>query len=315
MWKISKIGFKNQKRIHKVLLVISSLFLIMILGIAILASQLLSKDDFIVVSTTPVDSLLTEYSHFSSKGGNWVLDNADINTLAQLTIKEGTKIGPAIIKTVYVSLQDRSIVVNVYTKVFGIGCIVHSEVNVVKTEKFFTVTPQSIYVGKLHLPLDWALGFVKQYSNQYAFENGSLSIPSSELPSEIVSLLLENSKLTIVWSTPTIANGDEPASPVSSTKPTTTTQTAKDLLISTNNELKTVAANVMDENESNIINKMRLVISKVIADQNYNYMPEADAIKSEYSALTSEERSDLKTMILVHMNKNNLLKLQKMFKL
>lgn len=315
MWKINKIDFKNLKIIHKVLLVISSLFVIVILGIAILASQLLAKDDLIIVSATPIDSLFTEYSHFASTGGSWILDNADINTLAQLTIKEGSKIGPAAIKTVYVSMQDKSMIVNVYAKVFGLGCIVHTAVSVVKTEKYLTVTPQSIYVGKLHIPLEWAYGFVKKYSNQYTFENGSFNLPNSELPSEIKSLFLDNSKLTIVWNTPDKIDVNNPSDPVDSTKPSTTTQTTKDLLISTNNQLKTVATNAKTESEKAIVNKMRLVITKVIANQNYNFKLEADAIKAEYGNLNSEERTDLKTMILIYMNKNNLLKLQKMFKL
>lgn len=315
MWINNKIHFKKNRIIHRVLLGISLSFLIVILGIAILASQLLAKNEFIIISTAPIDGLFTQYSHFRSTGGSWTLSDADINTLAQLSIKKGTKIGPAEIETIFFTLKDKSMIVNVYAKVFGISCIAHTTVNIVYTEKYILVTPQSVYIGKLNIPLKRALDFMKKYSNQYPLENGSFNIPSSELPSEILSLLLDNSKLTVVWKKPNTVDTITPTTPKSPTTPTTptTSQTTKDLLIATNNQLKTVAANVKTESERVIVNEMRVVITKVIANQNYNYKPEADAIKAEYSKLTTDERSDLKTMILVYMNKNNLLKLQKMF--
>lgn len=317
MWINKMVNLKKNRIIHRVLLGISLSFLIVILGIAILASQLLAKNDFIIISTTPIDGIFTQYSHFRSTGGSWTLSDADINTLAQLSIKKGTKIGPAAIETVFFTLKDKSMIVNVYAKVFGISCIAHITINIVYTEKYILVTPQSVYVGKLNLPLKWALDFMKKYSNQYPLENGSFNIPNSELPSEILSLLLDNSKLTVVWKKPNTVDTITPTTPKSPTTPTTptTSQTTKDLLISTNNQLKTVAANVKTESERVIVNEMRVVITKVIANQNYDYKPEADAIKAEYSNLTTDERSDLKTMILVYMNKNNLLKLQKMFSL
>jgi|GEM_PF-5204238 len=313
---------RKMSSLKKWLLFLAITFCSFMLIFGILAFLVLDTGKLVIIKVKTSETLMSDYLGYQAKGGSWVLNDADLNTITQLLVKEGTVIGPATVKSVDVSLQEDKANVRIFAYLNGMLIRIESKMLIYENESSINVQPLDLKIGKLKLPLDVAYSILGRIAPSFLIVDGVYSLPKETLPESLLNLSLQNSTMILEWKKPEmiVPVDPTPTAPTAPTKPTTPTtptpaQTTKDLLISTNKQLSVVASKTSSAGTKTLISSIRTSISKVIENPSYDITSDSASVKAMYSNLTEAERSEFKTLILTNMNTNNLLKLQQMFKL
>lgn len=313
---------RKMSNLKKWLLFLAITFCSFMLIFGILAFLVLDTGKLVIIKVKTSETLMSDYLGYQAKGGSWVLNDADLNTITQLLVKEGTVIGAATVKSVDVSLQDDKANVRIFAYLYGMLIRIESKMLIYENESSINVQPLDLKIGKLKLPLDVAYSILGRIAPSFLIVDGVYSLAKETLPESLLNLSLQNSTMILEWKKPEmiVPVDPTPTAPTAPTKPTTPTtptpaQTTKDLLISTNKQLSVVASKTSSAGTKTLISSIRTSISKVIENPSYDITSDSASVKAMYSNLTEAERSEFKTLILTNMNTNNLLKLQQMFKL
>lgn len=309
---------KKMSSLKKWLLFLAITFCSFMLIFGILAFLVLDTGKLVIIKVKTSETLMSDYLGYQAKGGSWVLNDADLTTITQLLVKEGTVIGPATVKSVDVSLQEDKVNVRIFANIYGMLIRIESKMMIYENESLINVQPLDLKIGKLNLPLDVAYSILGRIAPSFLIVDGVYSLPKETLPESLLNLSLQNSTMILEWKKPEMIVSVDPI-PATPTAPTTQTitpaQTTKDLLIATNKQLSVVASKTSSADTKALISTIRTSISKVIENPSYDITSDSASVKAMYSNLTEAERSEFKTLILTNMNTNNLLKLQQMFKL
>ncbi|MBZ4663231.1 MAG: hypothetical protein JG776_933 [Caloramator sp.] len=74
----------------------------------------------------------------------------------------------------------------------------------------------------------------------------------------------------------------------------------KVLLKQLNSELNIVSSKLSTSSQKNLLNKIKNVVNKMIANPDYNYNKDKPVILSDYSKLSTEEKNDFKIKVLIN---------------
>lgn len=106
---------------------------------------------------------------------------------------------------------------------------------------------------------------------------------------------------------------ESPEPPDSSPQQSVEDETKKDLLIDVNSQLAAVHSKVKTENEKAIISTMISTVNNLINDLSSPYQNQAQIVLGEYAKLTSEEKTDLKQVMLTNMDIQTAIEVKNLF--
>lgn len=316
-----KLTKKKMSKTKKAILIISSLLIGFIIAFGIFATMILDTGNLVIIKVSKTNTLITEFFKYQTTGGIWVMDESDLNAIAQLVVKEGTVVGPATIKSIDINIVEEDLKVRIFAYVKGFLLRLESVVKVSENETSVMIEPIDFKVGKFQIPKNIVFDYIKKSVPSITFVDGVIIISKETVPDKLLGFSFEDSKLLLEWEKPVVIVPDPPVDPGTPTDPTPPTppkdpaQVAKDLLIATNKQLATVESKASTQAIKSVISSIRSTISKVIADPKYNITQDVAGVKSKYGALTDSERSEAQLLILTYVNTKNLLKLQQMFNL
>ncbi len=308
----------KMSKTKKVILSISSILIVFILMLGVFATMVFNTGSLVIIKVSKTDTLVTEYFKYQSAGGIWIMEESDLNAIAQLIVKEGTVVGPATIKSIDIDIVDDDLKVRIFAHVNGFLMRFESLVKVSENETSILIEPIDFKVGSIQIPKNIVFDYIKKASPNITFVDGVLIISKEIIPDSLLGFSFKDSKLLLEWEKPVIIEPKPPVDPGTPTDPTPPkdpAQVAKDLLIATNKQLATVESKASTQGIKSVVSSIRSTISKVIADPKYNITQDVAAVKTLYGALTDGERSEAQLLILTYVNTKNLLKLQQMFNL
>lgn len=304
------------------------IIIILISGLVFFYTNLTHGNEALIFTTSPADNTLNKIMQASKNGDEINITAPEINGILEMYHSNFSNINENIeIKNLLCELKENTLMIYVPTKVYGVNTLLSCEGILTYNQSNFIFTPNSLKIGKIDMPINFILTKLSQLDNSnIKIVDNNIIISSEILPVSIDKFEITNGSINLAFSPMNNSDSKSEAkentndSKENSNNSSTNTKLSKEdaqkkELQTVSYQLSKVYKAVKTTEEKAIISSIQSVVKKMIADPNYSYQKEADAVKSRYSKLTAEEKSDIKNAILMNMSMSSLRKLNETFNL
>jgi hypothetical protein len=294
-------------------------------------------------TTKPALSSTLSLKDFAS-GESISLSSEDINKLLAHSLTKASTFGSINIESFRNTIKDNRLGFSALTKLHGVKLLLSTNGRLEYDGTSICYYPEYFKLGRLSLPKAFVYNQLKNYITIDSYKD-KIFIDKNKLPINIESLKVENNILNVrlaklslndVPPAPSNNNADNTASPSSPSakatvppqKPTTPVPSVKeqksssnqgststDILKKTSSDLKKAYTSAKTTSEKQVIQAIQNTVTKLIQNENYEYENDAAVILSKYDKLTAAEQSDLRNVILSHVDLDALFKLASAFQL
>jgi hypothetical protein len=270
------------------------------------------------------------------------LSSEDINKLLALSLAKSNTFGSISIESFRSTIKDNRLGFSSLTKFHGVKLMLSTNGLLDYDGTSICYYPEYFKLGRLSLPKGLVYNQLKDYIAVDSYKD-KIFIDKNKLPINIESLKVENNLLNVrlaklnlndispAPSNNKAGNTSSPSSPsakatVPPQKPSTPAPSVKepksssnqgststDLLKKTSSDLKKAYTAAKTSSEKQVIQSMQSTVNKLIQNENYDYENDAAVILSKYEKLTTSEQSDLRNVILGHVDLDALFKLASAF--
>lgn len=281
--------------------------------------------------------------------GEIELDQNEINALGSSYFKDGVKKGNLTINGFNMDIKKNTVVTLIPVKYKGLPLLLSSEGNFAFEEENIKYIPKYFKVGKITLPKDTVLNYIKNhFKGKVIVDGNNLIIRKSVLPSDIESFKFSEGKLILVAKKETkeviaktnesikkieqkvkedankqlensgikdeIINSstgsDSRKESISNKGNKNTSKSSDGSLNKISKDLGSLYGTVSSQNGKQIVSIMNSTVNKLQNDSSYNFWGDAKNVMAIYKTLTPEEKKNFKTNLFNNVDLENALKLK-----
>jgi hypothetical protein len=312
----------NKNKLKK-LSIISTIIITSLLFAVFIIYRFFISADYMVFKVSNITNLYEKVKRAEKETGSLELGEEDINAVIQNYVKKLNQYKKIQVLGVYSTLHSSKINIFVPIKYGIIKTSLFSSGNMEFQDDKVIFTPEIFKVGKIALSKEFVFRKVKGFSSEeITFDNNQVFISKEILPFDLLSLSLEDEKITthirklVLNDTPITTN--ETTTPASSDKNAAApakTSTKQDILKRASRQLNGVKDDIKSAEDKQIISKIQLVVNKMINDPNYAYQNESNTVKAEYGQLPASDRDNIKEAILNNMDTTTMRQIRSTFRL
>lgn len=166
--------------------------MVIIITLGLFATMILDTGNLVIIKVSKTNTLNTEFFNYQSTGGIWVMDESDLNAIAQLIIKEGTVVGPATVKSIDIEIVDEDLKVRVYAYVKGFIMRFESVVKVSEKETSILIEPTDYKVGSIQIPKNIVFDYIKKAVPSVTFVDDVSIISKETIPDTLLGFSFED---------------------------------------------------------------------------------------------------------------------------
>jgi len=168
---------------------------IIALGVLAVFAYLISYNGGIVVRKTESTKILSKLSLIKLKGGEFQLDQRDVDELSNLYAKPMNK-GAMTLKGVNIEVLDEELLIQAPISLNNLNLLFTSRGKINISNGEIVYIPENFKIGKLTLPKSLVISQIKKQNNEIFYvEDNLIKIKESVLPFKISTIKIEDNKI------------------------------------------------------------------------------------------------------------------------
>ena len=284
--------YKKKKK-KRVLHSFIGLVLILIIAMGGVAYGLLWQGTLPEFKVSSTVNVLSKVALAEITGKTVNLKSQDLNGILELYLKKKNSQGSLTIKNIYSEMQDDKLSFYIPAKYKKFSFLLYCKGTISYDNNKIVFKPTSIKVGKISIPVTFALNKLKSYSSKITISENAIELPKDILPFNVTELSISGDSMLAKIEKITTFKNTEPDKEINT-----------DVLKSTRDQLVAVYSSLQTKNEKKVISTIQTVVDKMIKSPSYAYKNDAKSVKASYTALTSAEKYDIKNSLLTDMDTN-----------